>query len=104
MKCSEITLREAITNIKDFLPIKIIFNGVVLYNDYDSDKGESDVPLNLIPDRIWQFDKYIATSINIEIVDFHHSIITIQGKYEEMEEWLWKHSRMNFVYWKSGKK
>ena len=27
MKCSEITLREAITNIKDFLPVKIIFNG-----------------------------------------------------------------------------
>mgnify|MGYP003427614526 CR=1 FL=1 len=44
---------------------------------------KSDAPLNLIPDRIWQFDKYIATSINIEIVDFHHSIITIQGEYEE---------------------
>ena len=83
MECSEITLREAITNIKDFLPVKIIFNGVVLYNDYDDDEGESDAPLNLIPDRIWQFDKYIATSINIEIVDFHHSIITIQGEYEE---------------------
>lgn len=83
MKCSEITLREAIINTKDFLPIKIIFNGVVLYNDYDGDEGD---PLNLIPDRIWQFDKYIATSINIEIVDFHHSIITIQGMYEESEE------------------
>ena len=83
MNYSEITLREAIINTEDFLPVKIIFNGVVLYNDYDGDNGENDVPLNLIPDRIWQFDKYIATSINIEIVDFHHSIITIQGEYEE---------------------
>lgn len=86
MKCSEITLREAITNTKDFLPVKIIFNGVILYNDYDDVNGENDIPLNLIPDRIWQFDKYIATSIDIEIVDFHHSIITIQGKYKEEEE------------------
>ena len=38
MKCSEITLREAITNIEDFLPVKIIFIGVVLYNDYDGDE------------------------------------------------------------------
>ncbi len=53
MKYSEITLREAIINTKDFLPVKIIFNGVVLYNDYDGDSGENDVPLNLIPDRIW---------------------------------------------------
>ena len=87
MKCSEITLREAIGYIDNFfLPVKIIFNGVILYNDYDGDKGESDVPLNLISNRIWQFDKYIATSINIEIVDFHHSIVTIQGEYEEEEE------------------
>lgn len=85
MKCSEITLREAITKSEDFLPVKIIFNGVVLYNDYD-DNEESDAPLNLIPDRLWQFDKYIATSINIEIVDFHHSIVTIQGEYEEKED------------------
>ena len=83
MKCSEINLREAITSIKDFLPVKIIFNGVVLYNDYDGDEEESDTPLNLIPDRIWQFDKYIVTSINIKIVDFHHSIVTIRGEYDE---------------------
>lgn len=83
MKNSEITLREAIENTDIFCPTKIIFNGVILYNDYDGDDdGESDIPLNVIPNRLWQFDKYIVTSINIEIVEFHHSIISIQGEYK----------------------
>ena len=84
MKNSEITLRWAIEYTDQFCPAKIIFNGVVLYNDYDGDEnGESDIPLNVIPNRIWQFDKYIVTSINIEIVEFHHSIISMQGEYRE---------------------
>lgn len=84
MKCSEITLREAIKGSDIFFPIKIIFNGIVLYNDYDGDAdGEMETPLNIIPERIWQFDKYIVTSMNIEIVEFHHSILTIQGEYRE---------------------
>ena len=84
MKCSEITLREAIEKTDCFCPVKIIFNGVILYNDYDGDDdGEIDAPLNVIPNRIWQFDKYIATSIDIEIVEFHHSIIAMRGEYRE---------------------
>jgi len=92
MKCSEITLRDAIKGIEDFNPIKIIFNNIVLYNDYDSDLevkdgvyGEIDVPENVIPNRLWQFDRYIVTSINVEIVEFHHSISTMQGVYKESE-------------------
>ena len=90
MKCSEITLREAIERADVFWPIKIIFNGIVLYNDYDSDVevedgvyGEVKVPMNVVPDRIWQFDKYIVTSMNIEIVEHHHSILTMQCEYRE---------------------
>jgi hypothetical protein len=90
MKVSEITLRETIEKIDGFCPIKIIFNGIVLYNDYDSNIeikdgvwGEIDLPINVIPERLWQFDKYIVTSLNIEIVDQHHSIISIQGEYKE---------------------
>lgn len=84
MKCSELAIRDAVQYIDNFCPVKIIFNGIVLYNDYDSeDDGEYDVPLNLIPNRIWQFDKYIVTSINIEIVEFHHSVVTMQGEYRE---------------------
>ena len=86
MKCSEMTLRDAIERADVFCPIKIVFNGVVLYNDYDGDAdGEDKVPLNIVPERIWQFDKYIVTSMNIEIVEFHHSILTIQGEYREKD-------------------
>ena len=90
MKSSEITLMSAIEKISPFSPVKIVFNGIVLYNDYDSNTddengifGEILRPLNVIPDRLWQFDKYIVTSLNIEIVDFHHCIVTMQGEHQE---------------------
>lgn len=79
MKNSEITLREAIEKAEVFCPVKIIFNGIVLYDDYDYDENEA--PMNVVPHRIWQFDKYIVTSVNIEIVEFHHSILAMQGEY-----------------------
>lgn len=84
MKCSEITLREAIEKTNNLSPVKIIFNGIVLYNDYDDEgDGECEIPLNVVPERLWQFDHYVVTSINIKIVQFHHSIIIIQGEYRD---------------------
>lgn len=80
MICSEITLREAIEYVDKFCPVKIVFNGVILYDDYDDEEDEHI--MDVVPDRLWQFDKYIVTSINIEIVEFHHSVITIQGEYK----------------------
>lgn len=81
MECSAITIREAIEMAREFCPVKISFNGIVLYDDYYFDENE---PLmNVVPNRIWQFDKYIVTSMNIEIVEFHHSIITMQGEYRK---------------------
>ena len=90
MTCSEITLREAIEYIDKFCPVKIVFNGIILYNDYDEDLpeiedgvyGENKPPMDVVANRLWQFDKYVVTSINIEIVQFHHSIITMQGEYK----------------------
>lgn len=93
MPYGELTLRGAIEKISVFSPVKIMFNGIILYNDYDSDIevdeglcGETDKPINVIPNRIWQFDKYIVNSIDIEIVEFHHSIVSMQGEYQEEEE------------------
>lgn len=95
MKVSEITLREAIEYVDKFCPIKIIYNGTILYNDYDSNividrtkdgepiYGEIMPPMCIVPDRIMPIDKYIVTSLNIDIVEFHHSIISIQGEYKE---------------------
>ena len=94
MKCSEITLDEAISYIRMFCPIKIIYNNEVLYNDYDSTVviardeygepiyGEIEPPECVIPDRIQPINNYIITSINIEIVDFHHSIVKMTGYFK----------------------
>lgn len=93
MANGKLTLRGAIEKIDEFCPIKISFNGIVLYNDYDSDVetkdgvyGEVGVPIDVIPSRLWQFDKYIVNSINIQIVEFHHSIVEIYGEYQEEED------------------
>lgn len=90
MTNSEISLREAIKYIDKFCPVKIIFNGIILYNDYDEDAieiedgvyGENKPPMDVITDKLQQFDNYIVNSINIEIVEFHHSVITMQGEYK----------------------
>ena len=89
MEYSEITLREAIEKVKGFSPVQIIFNDIYLYNDYGEDVveikdniyGEDKPPMSVVPDRIWQFDNYIVTSLSIEIVDYDHSIVKIRGKY-----------------------
>lgn len=89
---SEITLRQAIEKADAFAPVKIIFNGVILYDDYDCEievepgvAGETQSPLNVIPNRLWGFENYIVTSLNIEIVDYHHSILMISGEFKAEE-------------------
>lgn len=91
MSCSELTLRRVIEKLDTFNPVKIIFNGILLYNDYDSEieledgvYGETLLPITAIPDRLWRFDNYIVTSIDIEIVQYHHSIVSLQGEYKEV--------------------
>jgi hypothetical protein len=42
--------------------------------------------MEVIPDRLWQFHKYIVTSLNIEIVDYHHSVITMRGYYKNNDK------------------
>ena len=89
MTNSQISLREAIRYVDKFCPVKIVFNGIILYNDYDEDAieikdgvyGENKSPMDVVADRLWQFDNYVVNSINIEIVDFHHSIIELFGIY-----------------------
>ena len=86
MTCSEISLREAIEYVDKFRPVKIVFNGIILYNDYDENEdgvyGEDEPPMDVVADRLWQFDNYVVTAINIEIVEFHHSVVTMQGEYK----------------------
>jgi len=92
---SEITLREAIKAVSTFLPIKIIVNGIVLYNDYDSEIiidqledgslifGEKNPPEDVVPNRLWQFDNYLVTDVTVGIVQHHHSIVSITAHYSK---------------------
>ena len=92
MKCSEITLHEAINMIEIFCPIKVVYDDIELYNDYDSDRvveiledgteiyGERYPSARVIPIRIKGLESRLVTEIHIEFVDCHHSIITIKGE------------------------
>lgn len=87
MKCSELTLIKALSKADIFLPVKILYNDEVLYNDYDSEieieegvYGEKYPPMKIIPFRIRGYENKIVTSIEIEIVDHHHSIVKLQGE------------------------
>jgi hypothetical protein len=89
MKQSEITMIEALSMLDAFSPIKISLNGIVLYNDYDSEieiepdvYGEVKPWQEVLMDRLWQSKDYIITDINIKIVHHHHSIIAMRGRYE----------------------
>jgi hypothetical protein len=81
---SEITLMESISMLGAFSPVKVMFNGIVLYDDYD---GDETGPLQeVLPKRLWQAKNYVVTDINIKIVEFHHSVVSIKGRYEPCGE------------------
>jgi hypothetical protein len=89
MKNSEITLIEACSMLDGFAPIKITLNDIVLYNDYDSEVeiepgiyGEVKPWHEVLTARLWQAKDYIITDIKIQIVEYHHSIISMRGRYE----------------------
>ena len=88
MKVSDIKLYEVINKLGDSATVKVTFNGIEIYNDYDSTTEVTEgvygeiYPLSMVAaDRIKDFKDSIVKSINIEIVDFHHSVIKIRGKY-----------------------
>jgi hypothetical protein len=87
MRHSEITLLEAVDMLEAFAPIKITFNGIVLYNDYDSEIevepgvfGEVKPAEAVIPERLWRINDYIVTSMKVTIIEYHHSLIDLRGK------------------------
>ena len=88
MKASDIKLCEIINKFDGFSVVKATFNDIEIYNDYDSTKEIGDgvygeiYPLSMVAlDRIQEFKYSIINSINIEIVDFHHVVIEMHGKY-----------------------
>ena len=90
MKVSDIKLYEVIDKVESFNPVKVTFNNRVIYNDYGSTTevtpgiyGELLPFFMVAPDRIESFKNSIVKSIRVEIVDYHHSVVKIRGKYYE---------------------
>ena len=81
MKCSSLALEEAIRLVDAFLYVKIIFNDRVIYDDYDHNEYES--PYVAIPRRIERFRNSIVESVEIDMVEHHHSVIRMYGKFVE---------------------
>ena len=94
MKQTEITLDAALKIVDEFCPIKVTFNNCVLYNDYDDEVpkgidadgdlcyGEVLPPMKVIPERLHMYNSYVVTSIKIQIVQHHHSVIYLKGYYD----------------------
>lgn len=89
MRQSEIYVLDVLNKIDSLAPIKISLNGIVLYNDYDSPiqigdsemYGETAPWQDVISSRLWQLKEYTITDIKVQIVEHHHSIISMKGFY-----------------------
>lgn len=91
-KQSEIEFWEALKLLGPISPIKVLYNKKELYNDYDSktvlmvledgDKvyGEDTPPDIIIPLRFPELLNKRIYTINIEIVNHHHSIVHMYGE------------------------
>lgn len=89
MRQSEIYVLDVLKKLDSLAPIKISLNGIVLYNDYDSPiqigdsemYGETAPWQDVISSRLWQLKEYTITDIKVQIVEHHHSIISMKGFY-----------------------
>ena len=89
-KYTEISFMDAISMTDKFCPIKIYYNGKLVWDD-DASMGayislESAIDNFKTKHPEWQ--QIMIHTIKIDIVSFHHSIIYLKGKrvkpYEEM--------------------
>jgi hypothetical protein len=91
-KQSEIEVWEVLKSLDPMNPIKVVYNKKELYNDYDSktvlevledgDKvyGENTPPDVIIPVRFPELLNKHVYAINIEVVDFHHTVVYMYGE------------------------
>ena len=88
MKCSELSFKDILEDVLyNLSPVKIYYNNQEIYNDYDSVVeiefdiyGEIAAPEVVIPERSPELLNKKIFSLQIEIVDFHHSIVWLKGE------------------------
>lgn len=80
---SSITLEEAIRASLPHSPIKIYYNDECIWDDNLS-FNEGWLPLDNALDRFRKthedYNQIVITDIEIEVVEWHHSIIRLKGK------------------------
>ena len=81
-----ISLMQVLKGLEFISPVKITFNNIVLYNDYDSNVeivpgvlGEIAPPIEALSERLPRIADYLITDISISIVDSHHSLLNLSG-------------------------
>lgn len=87
MNAYKMPILDVLENIKAFSPVKICFNNIVLYNDWDVNDanctGESEPYDIAVPERLKDvLDNYDVwvTKFEVIIVDYHHSLIYMAGE------------------------
>lgn len=84
---SEFTIEEAINKIMSFCPIKISYNGEVIWDDSADESTWKPIgeAFNDYYKNNPYFDFYMITNINITVTDFHHTIVDLYG-YADVEK------------------
>ena len=81
---------EVLDRLSIFSPVKICFNGIELYNDYNS-KSEIEPYMIAVPKRLkTATDNYdvLVSRFELMIVEHHHSIVYLYG--EKVQKDLYK--------------
>ena len=84
MKNSLLTILDVINGLSFLPPIKVVFNDVVLYDDYEGDEMVSLI--DALKERLPEHEQYVITSMKIDVVSFHHSIVEMVGIKENENE------------------
>ena len=78
---SELTLSEVLTKTNNFSPVKVFYNGEVIWDDelYVENYIPYHKAIINYKKKNKYFNYYKVTNINIEITDYHHIIVYISG-------------------------
>ena len=80
---NNLTLEQAIEKISTFNPVKIYYNNSILWNselEIDDEFVTFEKAFSLFAYTNKNWESYRVFNIEIQIIDFHHSIIHLYGK------------------------